>query len=35
MAEFFLPPNSKVRKDGRVYKAPAGETQHRVCFIQF
>jgi hypothetical protein len=25
MAEFSLPANSKIRKDGRVFKAPAGE----------
>ena len=29
MAEFSLPANSKVRKDGRVYKAPAGAKKVR------
>jgi len=33
MAEFSLPPNSKVRKDGRVFKAPAGATNVRVFKI--
>ena len=33
MAEFFLPANSKVRKDGRVYKAPAGAGNIRVFKI--
>ena len=27
MAEFSLPRNSKVRKDGQVFKAPAGAKQ--------
>src|ERR1700682_736003 len=30
MAEFSLPANSKVRKDGRVFKAPAGAKNVRV-----
>ncbi len=33
MAEFTLPANSKVRKDGRLYKAPAGATNVRVFKI--
>src|SRR5580693_8790075 len=33
MAEFFLPPNSKVRRDGRVYKAPSGAKNVRVFKI--
>ena len=33
MAEFFLPPNSKIRRDGRVYKAPVGATNIRVFKI--
>src|ERR1700732_1824187 len=33
MAEFFLPPNSKIRKDGRVYKAPPGAKQVRAFKI--
>ena len=33
MAEFFLPANSKIRKEGRVYKAPAGATKIRVFKI--
>jgi succinate dehydrogenase / fumarate reductase iron-sulfur subunit len=33
MAEFFLPPNSKVRRDGRVYKAPSGATNVRAFKI--
>ena len=33
MAEFSLPANSKVRKDGRVYKAPAGAKNVRVFKI--
>ncbi len=33
MAEFSLPANSKVRKDGRVYKAPAGAGNIRVFKI--
>ena len=33
MAEFFLPPNSKIRKDGNVYKAPAGAKNIRVFKI--
>jgi len=33
MAEFSLPANSKVRKDGRVYKAPAGAKKVRVFKI--
>src|SRR6202046_2726346 len=33
MAEFFLPPNSKIRNDGRVYKAPAGASNIRVFKI--
>ena len=30
MAEFTLPRNSQVRKDGRVFKAPAGAKNVRV-----
>ena len=33
MAEFFLPPNSKPRKDGRVYKAPSDAKNVRVFKI--
>src|ERR1700723_2990513 len=33
MAEFSLPANSKVRKEGRVYKAPAGAGNVRVFKI--
>ena len=33
MAEFRLPPNSRVRKDGRVHKAPAGAKNVRVFKI--
>jgi succinate dehydrogenase / fumarate reductase iron-sulfur subunit len=33
MAEFTLPANSKVRKDGRVFKAPAGANNVRVFKI--
>src|SRR6202011_2038132 len=33
MAEFSLPANSKIRKDGRVYKAPAGAANVRVFKI--
>ena len=33
MAEFFLPANSKVRKNGRVFKAPAGANNVRVFKI--
>jgi succinate dehydrogenase / fumarate reductase, iron-sulfur subunit len=33
MAEFFLPANSKVRKNGRVFKAPAGAKNVRVFKI--
>ena len=33
MAEFSLPANSKVRKDGRVFKAPAGAKNVRVFKI--
>ena len=33
MAEFSLPANSKVRKDGRVFKAPAGAKNVRVFRI--
>src|SRR5476651_2609156 len=33
MAEFTLPANSKVRKDGRVFKAPAGAKNVRVFKI--
>src|ERR1700686_467667 len=33
MAEFSLPANSKVRKDGRVYKAPADAKNIRVFKI--
>jgi succinate dehydrogenase / fumarate reductase iron-sulfur subunit len=33
MAEFTLPKNSVVRKDGRVFKAPAGATRVRVFKI--
>src|SRR5258708_20114992 len=33
MAEFFLPANSKIHKEGRVYKAPAGATKIRVFKI--
>jgi succinate dehydrogenase / fumarate reductase iron-sulfur subunit len=33
MAEFSLPANSKVRKDGRVFKAPAGTKNVRVFKI--
>jgi succinate dehydrogenase / fumarate reductase iron-sulfur subunit len=33
MAEFLLPANSKVRKDGRVFKAPAGAKRVRVFKI--
>src|SRR5579859_2121294 len=33
MAEFFLPANSKVRRDGRLYKAPSGSTNVRVFKI--
>ncbi len=33
MAEFTLPANSKVRKDGRVYKAAAGATNVQVFKI--
>ncbi len=33
MAEFSLPQNSKVRKDGRVFKAPAGTKNVRVFKI--
>src|SRR6202453_2267501 len=33
MAEFFLPPNSKVRRDGRVHKAPSGAKNVRVFKI--
>ena len=33
MAEFSLPANSKVRTDGRVYKAPAGAANIRVFKI--
>src|SRR5277367_1055770 len=33
MAEFSLPANSKIRKDGRVYKAPAGAGNIRVFKI--
>ncbi|MFO7326773.1 MAG: succinate dehydrogenase iron-sulfur subunit, partial [Pseudomonadota bacterium] len=27
MAEFTLPPNSRINKDGKVHKAPAGAKQ--------
>jgi len=33
MAEFSLPANSTVRKDGRIYKAPEGATNVRVFRI--
>src|ERR1700692_3337629 len=33
MAEFSLPANSKVRKDGRLFKAPAGAKNVRVFKI--
>ncbi len=33
MAKFSLPANSKVRKDGRVFKAPAGAKNVRVFKI--
>ena len=33
MAEFSLPANSKIRKDGRVFKAPEGATNVRVFKI--
>src|ERR1700729_403010 len=33
MAEFFLPPNSKPSKDGRVYKAPSDAKNVRVFKI--
>jgi succinate dehydrogenase / fumarate reductase iron-sulfur subunit len=33
MAEFFLPANSKVRKNGRIFKAPAGTKNVRVFKI--
>jgi succinate dehydrogenase / fumarate reductase iron-sulfur subunit len=33
MAEFTLPANSKIRKDGRVFKAPAGAKNVRVFKI--
>ena len=33
MAEFSLPANSKVRKDGRVFKAPPGAKNVRVFKI--
>src|SRR3984885_2794910 len=33
MTEFFLPPNSKPRKDGRVYKAPSEAKNVRVFKI--
>src|ERR1700690_4109301 len=33
MAEFFLPANSKERRDGRVYKAPSGAKNVRVFKI--
>src|ERR1700727_2003714 len=33
MAEFRLPPNSRVRTDGHVHKAPAGATNVRVLKI--
>jgi hypothetical protein len=33
MAEFSLPANSTVRKDGRVFKAPAGAKNVRVFKI--
>ena len=33
MAEFRLPANSRVRKDGRVFKAPAGAKNVRVFKI--
>src|SRR6202161_4507805 len=33
MAEFFLSPNSKIRSDGRIYKAPAGAGNVRVFKI--
>src|ERR1700685_3315603 len=33
MAEFFLPANSKIRKDGQLYKAAAGAGNIRVFKI--
>ena len=33
MAEFTLPANSKIRKDGKVFKAPAGATNIRTFKI--
>ena len=33
MAEFRLPPNSRVNKNGKVHKAPAGATQVRTFRI--
>src|ERR1700748_3767350 len=33
MAEFFLPPNSRLKKEGRVFKAPPGTKNIRVFKI--
>jgi succinate dehydrogenase / fumarate reductase iron-sulfur subunit len=33
MAEFSLPANSKIRKDGRIFKAPAGAKNVRAFKI--